>query len=53
MKLNDIIEELRHTFVTLETFNLRFSPIEKIVYGFTSIILVTVATALIYLVVRK
>jgi len=53
MKLNDIIEGLRDVFITKETFNLRFSPIEKLVYGFTSIILVAVGTALVYLVIRK
>jgi hypothetical protein len=52
-KLNDFIEELRKVFVTTDTFNLRFSPIEKLVYGFTSIVLVAVVTSLVYLVVRK
>jgi hypothetical protein len=53
MKINDIIEEMRKIFITSETFNLRFSPIEKLVYGFISIILVAVITSLVYVVIRK
>ena len=48
-----IIEEMRKVFVTIEVFNLRLSPIEKIVYGFASLILVGVVTALITLVIKK
>lgn len=51
--LNQYIEELREIFLTKEVFQLRISPLEKIVYGFTSVVLLTVAGALVALVMRK
>jgi len=44
------MESLRKVFVTVEVFNLRFSPIEKIVYGFAGLVLTGFATAIIALV---
>lgn len=51
MKDNDLIEKLRTIFVTIDVFNLRLSPMEKIVYGTASIVGLTVVGALIALVV--
>ncbi len=48
MNLKDITEELRKV-VTID----RFNPVEKIVYGFVSLILTSVVIALITLVLRK
>lgn len=48
MTLKDVIEELK-TYVTID----RFSPVEKIVYGFTGIILTGVVVALLALVIQK
>jgi len=42
-----MMESLRKIFVTIEVFNLRFTPIEKIVYGFTGLILTGFFTAVI------
>ena len=47
-----LIDELRNIFVSLEIFNLRMSPIEKIVYGAVGLIIITVFTAIIYAVVK-
>lgn len=47
------IEELRRVFVTLDIFNLRMAPIEKIVYGFVGLVLVSFASAIVVLVIRK
>jgi hypothetical protein len=35
---NSLIEDLRKVFVSIETFNLRLSPLEKIVYSASSVI---------------
>lgn len=54
MKNKDsLYEELREVFVSIETFNLRLSPLEKVVYGLVSLILVGVVTSLIALVLKK
>lgn len=53
MKQESFVEEMRKVFVTMEVFNLRFSPIEKIVYGFTGMVLVAFASALVVLVIKK
>ena len=53
MKLDTIIEKMRDIFVEDEIFNLRVSPIERIVYGFVGLVLVGVATALVSLVIMK
>lgn len=50
--LSDIMEEMRKTFVTIETFTLKITPLERIIYGFVSLLLVTVATILIGSVLR-
>ena len=46
-------EHLREVFVSLETFNLRMSPLEKVVYGLVTLILIAVATSIVALVVKK
>lgn len=53
MKQESFVEEMRKVFVTMEVFNLRFSPVEKIVYGFTGMVLVAFASALVVLVIKK
>lgn len=54
IKNNDsLLEEMRKVFVTMEVFNLRLSPIEKIVYGFAGLVLVSFATAAIALILKK
>jgi|WetSurMetagenome_2_1015567.scaffolds.fasta_scaffold242897_2 hypothetical protein len=53
MKNNGLIDEMRKIFLTIEIFELKFSPIEKIVYGFTGLILTAFATALVILVIKK
>lgn len=51
--LESFMEELRDIFITKEMFNVRFSPIEKIVYGFTGMVLVAFVSGLIVLVIKK
>jgi hypothetical protein len=51
-KENLSFEHLREVFVSLETFNLRLSPLEKVVYGLVTLILVGVATSLVALVLK-
>lgn len=50
---DSLLEELRDIFVSIETFNLRLSPLEKVVYGLVSLILVGVVTSLIALVLKR
>lgn len=52
MKLDALIEKMRGTFLTKEIFEAKFTPIERIVYGFVGMILVTVATGIIAVVVK-
>lgn len=52
-KKDSLLEELRDIFVSIETFNLRLSPLEKVVYGLVSLVLVGVVTSLIALVLKK
>lgn len=47
------MEDLRKVFVTIEVFNLRTSPLEKLVYGMVSLIIVAVVGAILALVIRK
>lgn len=51
--LSDTIEELRKIFLTKEVFDLRFTPIEKIVYTFTGMVLVAFVSGVIVLVIKK
>lgn len=48
-----ITEKLRSIFVTTETFNLRLSPLEKIVYGGATAVGLSVIGALMALILRK
>lgn len=48
-----LIEKLREIFVTIEVFNLRMNPLEKLFYGIISLIVLSVFGALIALVIRK
>jgi hypothetical protein len=48
MNLKDLSEQLK-MFVTLD----RFTPVEKIVYGFTGIALTGVVVALLALVIKQ
>jgi hypothetical protein len=50
---NDELEKLRDIFVSIDVFNLRISPIEKIVYGGAGLILISVVTAIIYTVLKQ
>jgi hypothetical protein len=50
---SDLIERLREIFVTQDIFELRLSPLEKIVYGLVGLTLFTVVGALLYLVIQK
>lgn len=52
-KENLSFEHLREVFVSIETFNLRMSPLEKVVYGLVTLVLIGVATSLVALVVKK
>lgn len=47
-KIEEIDEKLDHSFVPIS----RFTPIEKIVYGMTTLILVAVLGAIIKLVIK-
>jgi hypothetical protein len=47
------IEKLRSIFVTIDTFNLRLSPIEKIVYGAATAIGLAVLGAGMAFILRK
>lgn len=55
MKLNfaEIIEQMRETFIPRDEFNLRFSPIEKIVYSMITMVLVAFMSFLISVVIKK
>jgi len=46
-------EEMRKIFVSLDIFNLRVSPLEKLVYGLVGLILLAVFGAFIALVVKQ
>jgi hypothetical protein len=48
MNINDIVKQLEK-YVTLD----RFNPVEKIVYGFTGIVLTTVMLAILALIIKK
>ena len=52
LDLNDYIEEGRKFFVTLDIFNLRLGPLEKIGYGAVTMMVIAVFSALIALVVK-
>jgi hypothetical protein len=59
-KKDSFIEDLRKIFVSIETFNLkleaigqRLSPLEKIVYGATGLILITVLGAALAFLMKK
>lgn len=52
-KESGFIEKLRAIFVPIDIFNLRISPLEKIVYGMVSLILLAVIGALVALVIKK
>jgi hypothetical protein len=52
-KNDSLIEQLRKVFVTIEVFNLRLSPIEKIVYGATAAIGLAIVGALMALLLRQ
>ena len=47
------VELMRQWFVSKEVFELRFTPVERIVYGFAGMILLAFASAFIVLVVKK
>ena len=51
--LPEIIEDIREIFVTKEVFELRFSPMEKIVYGLSGMALISIFGAIFTLVIRK
>ena len=51
-RINNIIQDCRE-YVTRVEFDSRISPLEKIVYGFVGLVLVSVAGAIIALVIRK
>jgi hypothetical protein len=50
---DNLIEKLRGIFVTIEIFNLRLTPVEKLVYGMVSLIVTSVLLAVIYLVIKR
>lgn len=53
MKSEDtFIERLRDIFVTIEVFDLRIAPLEKIGYGVVAMIVIAVFSAIITLVIR-
>lgn len=52
MNIPSIMEEMRKTFVTIETFTLKITPLERIIYGFVGLLLLTVATILIGMVLK-
>jgi len=52
MKNEDLIEKLKDYVLKLE-FNLRVAPLEKLIYGTVTIVLVAVFGALVALVVKK
>lgn len=51
-KDDTLIEKLRKIFVTQEIFDLKFDPVQKIVYGFVGIILLAVVTYIVSLAVK-
>lgn len=53
MKLNDVIEDLRHIFVSLERYDLEVPQLKRIVYGAIGMICLAVFAAWISLVVKK
>lgn len=53
MKNDALIEKLRTIFVSWDIFNLRITPIERLVYGFVSLALTAVVGYLIFLAVRS
>jgi hypothetical protein len=55
VKFAEIKKDICSIFKSLDktVTKLEFRPVQKIVYGFTTIILIGVATALIALVIRK
>jgi hypothetical protein len=54
MKITDtFMEEMRKVFVSIETFNLRLSPLEKIVYGASAVVGLAVVGAIVALVVKQ
>ena len=51
---NSLIECLRKVFVSIEVFELRLSPVEKIVYGATGAVLLAFLGAIIgFFITRK
>lgn len=53
MKMDTIIERMREIFITREYFDTKFTPIEKIIYGFVGMVMVTVVAAIMGLVIVK
>lgn len=53
MKLDTIIEKMRIIFVTREYFDTKITPIEKIVYGFISMTMITVVGAVLSFVIVR
>jgi len=51
--LPEIIEEMRRIFLPRDEFNLRFSPVEKILYGMVSMVLIAFMSFVISFVIRK
>jgi hypothetical protein len=49
---NTLIEHFRKIFITIEVFNLRLSPLEKIVYTTAGVVGVAVVGALVALVLK-
>lgn len=52
-KDDSLVERLRGIFVTIDTLNLRLSPIEKIVYGGAAAVGIAIVGAVISLVIKK
>ena len=53
MKNEDsLIERLRTIFVTIDVFNLRLAPLERLGYGLVALVIITVFSALIALVIK-
>jgi hypothetical protein len=52
-RLDDsIIEKMRNIFISIEVFNLRITPLEKIVYGIATVVGLAVVGAIIALVLK-
>ena len=51
--IDSIVERMRTIFVTSEVFNLRITPIEKIVYGLSTAIGLGVIGAILALILQR